>query len=79
MILYNKDTLTAIYFFLEVIHRTVLVAEAKFVAVSFEKEVHPKVISDHRVFQAVKLGVLNAEIRLHTRGKFLIFSQEISS
>ena len=67
MILNNKGSLAHGHFFLLVIDRAVLVAEAELVAVPFEENIHTKIISDHRVFKPVKLGVLNTKVRLYAR------------
>ena len=79
MILHNKGSLAHGYFFLLVIDRAVLVAEAELVTMSFEEDIHAKVVGKHRVFESVEIGVLYSKVGLNACGEFFTFAKEIPS
>ena len=78
MILHNKGSLAHGYFFLLVIDRAVLVAEAELVAMSFEEDIGTEVIGYHSVVKSMEFGVLYTDIGLYTGIEFFTFAKKVA-
>ena len=78
MILNNKGSLAHGHFFLLVIDRAVLVAEAELVTMTFEEDIRTEVIGYHSVVKPMEFGVLHTDIGLYTGIEFFTFAKKVT-